>query len=91
MMILDPQPVHDWILQVSVGGAFLIVLLLVLWKIGIIQPRNGHNGNGTLSPAQELKVRSLIEDLTIKTGKPGGLHDLKNKVTELMWEREKHS
>jgi len=45
--------------------------------------RKEYDGRGELTSTQELKVRKLIEDMVIKPGEKGGLHDLKNRMMEL--------
>lgn len=48
-----------------------------------------HKGKGTnghpLSATQELQIRRIVEEMVVRRGLPGGLHDLKNKVVELSW------
>lgn len=53
MLILE-QPIHDWTAQVLIGGGFVIALLIVLWKVGIIQPRKEAGPEGIVS---ELKAK----------------------------------
>lgn len=74
--------------------AFSFLVSLGVWTAkqlkGIfgVQDKSNTNSEDGLSPKQELQVRKLIEDLVVKTGEKGGLHDLKNKVTSLLWQHE---
>lgn len=86
-----PVNPKDWSVALPASILGLVALIYVLvWSIKQLAPVfKGTSEKPTGLTAQQcLEVRQLIEDMVIKPGELGGLHDLKNKVTRLLWKGE---